>query len=31
LRRPALSDMRPLIEHMLRRELKLEQEAVILG
>ena len=31
LRSPALSDMHPLIEHMLRRELKLEQEAVILG
>ncbi len=29
--RPALSDMHPLIEQMLRRELKLEQEAVILG
>jgi hypothetical protein len=27
-RRPVLADMRPLIEHMLRRGLKLEQEAV---
>ena len=31
LRNLVLSDMHPLIEHMLRRELKLEQEAVIFG
>jgi len=28
LRRPSLTDMRPLIVHMLQRQLKLEQEAV---
>ncbi len=31
LRRKALADMHSLIEHMLQRQLKLEQEAVILG
>jgi Uncharacterized protein conserved in bacteria C-term(DUF2220) len=31
LRRAALSDMRPLIEHMLQRGLKLEQEAIALS
>jgi hypothetical protein len=30
-RRPALADVRPVIEHMLRRGIKLEQEAVGLG
>jgi hypothetical protein len=29
-RRPALADMQPLIQHLLRRSLKLEQEAVVL-
>ena len=29
-RRPTLSDMRPLIDHMLQRGLKLEQEAIVL-
>jgi hypothetical protein len=28
LRRTALADMHPLIEHLLRRGLKLEQEAI---
>ncbi len=31
LGRPSLADMQPLIEHLLRRGLKLEQEAVALG
>jgi hypothetical protein len=30
MRRPSLTDMRPLIAHMLQRGLKLEQEAVAL-
>lgn len=30
-RRPALRDMRPLIETLLKRDLKLEQEAIVLG
>jgi hypothetical protein len=30
-RHPALTDMTPLIDHMLLRGLKLEQEAVTLG
>lgn len=29
LRRAAIADMHPLIEHMLRRQLKLEQEAIV--
>jgi hypothetical protein len=31
LRRTAIADMRLVIEHMLRRHLKLEQEAIVLG
>jgi DNA topoisomerase VI subunit A len=30
-RRPALRDMRPFIEALLKRDLKLEQEAIVLG
>ena len=30
-RRPTLTDMRPLILHLLQRGLKLEQEAIVLA
>jgi DNA topoisomerase VI subunit A len=30
-RHPALTDMRPLVDHMLARGIKLEQEAIVLG